>query len=198
MEKLGYIISDRKINNIKDFVGFADDISSVDSAKPVLIVGIKKAKEYCGKNFNILKKKISSNISWTFKKTERRDDFENDIKIFYKICILNILNNINYYYINIIKLKYSSIKKIYNIIFSNEKKYIYICNDMIYLLHKDIIIGFSLRVLQYCGIKPNKIIDRIKSNKSNKIYEEDNPFVKMIKREIVNKEYVVPYFMSIE
>jgi hypothetical protein len=69
---------------------------------------------------------------------------------------------------------------------------------MIYLLHKDIIIGVSLRVLQYCGIKPNKIIDRIKSNKSNKIYEEDNPFVKMIKREIVNKEYVVPYFMSIE
>jgi hypothetical protein len=73
MEKLGYIISDRKINNIKDFVGFTDDISLVDSTKPVLIVGIKKAKEYCGKNFNILKKKIGHNISWTFKKTERRD-----------------------------------------------------------------------------------------------------------------------------
>lgn len=198
MEKLGYIVADRKPNNLKGFVGFTNDFSSVDLTKPVLIIGFKRAKEICGDKFNILNKKISDNVSWTFKKTERRTDFEDDISEFYKKCINNIINNINYYYINIIKLKYNKIKKLYNIFYSSNKKYIYINNGMIYIKYNDDILGISLNILKYCGINPKKIISRIASIKSNVIYDDSSDFVKKAKREIPNKDYAIPYFMSIK
>lgn len=199
MEKLGYIVADRKPNNLKGFVEFTSDFSSVDSTKPVLIIGYKRAKELLGDKFNILDKNISKNVSWTFKKTEKRIDYDEDIDKFYKACINNIIYNIKYYYINIIKLKYNKIKKLYNIIFSNNKKYIYINNGMLYLKYNDCVMGISLTILQYCGINTDKILTRITNNSSNVVYNETTPFVKELKKEIGNnKEYAIPYFMSME
>ena len=199
MEKLGYIVADRKPNNLKGFVEFTSDFSSVDSTKPVLIIGYKRAKELLGDKFNILDKNISKNVSWTFKKTEKRIDYDEDIDKFYKACINNIIYNIKYYYINIIKLKYNKIKKLYNIIFSNNKKYIYINNGMLYLKYNDCVMGISLTILQYCGINTDKILTKITNNSSNVVYNETTPFVKELKKEIGNnKEYVIPYFISME
>lgn len=199
MEKLGYIVADRKPNNLKGFVEFTSDFSSVNSTKPVLVIGYKRAKEILGDKFNILDKNISKNVSWTFKKTEKRIDYDEDIDKFYKACINNIIYNIKYYYINIIKLKYNKIKKLYNIIFSNNKKYIYINNGMLYLKYNDCVMGISLTILQYCGINIDKILTRITNNSSNVVYNETTPFVKELKKEIGNnKEYAIPYFMSIE
>ena len=198
MQELGYIVSDRRINSVKGFVGFTNDYSSVDSTKPVLVVGLKLAKEILGDKFNILDKKINENVYWTFKKTEKRTDFEDDLSRFYQRCFNKAADDIKYYYINIIKLKYSKIKKLYSILFSKEKKYIYINNDMIYLLYGKYVLGISLSFLRYCGIKTEKILSKIKENELNKIYEEDNPFVTMVKREVGNKEYVIPHFMSME
>ena len=198
MIKLGYIISDRKLSNVKGFVECVKDISLANSSKPILIVGYKKAKSLLKDKFNILEKKISDNVFWTFNKTERRSDFEDDIIKFYDFCINNIINNINYYYINIIKLKYNNIKKIYNILFSKNKKYIYINNGMIYFYYQDNkILGISLRILKYCGIAPKKIIDKLKSNDSNIIIDSSNNFINEIKKEIINKDYIIPFFMKL-
>ena len=56
---------------------------------------------------DILEKELEPGVFWTFKKSESRSDFEQDLKNFYKYIFNNILNNINYYYINIFKLKYN-------------------------------------------------------------------------------------------
>ena len=104
MKKLGYIVTDRKINNVKDFVEVVNDISLTDSTKPVLLVGLENAKKNI-ENFSILNKKVNDNLFWTFKKTEKRVDFENDINYFYNYIIYNITRNIKYYYINILNLK---------------------------------------------------------------------------------------------
>ena len=198
MRELGYIVSDRRFNNMKDFVGFANDISLVDSTKPVLVVGLKKAKEILGDKFNILDKKINDNVYWTFKKTEKRNDFDNDLSLFYKRCINRVTDSVKYCYVNIIRLKYSKLKKLHSILFSGDKKYIYISNDMLYVLYGTCILGLSLSLLKYCGINPIKILKKIKENKNNEIYEQDKPFVTRIKRAVLNKDYVIPYFMSME
>ena len=197
MQKLGYIVTDRKINGVKDFVGVVNDISLADPTKPVLIVGIKLAKKYID-NFSILDKKVNDKLFWTFKKTEKREDFENDINNFYNYIIYNISNNIKYYYINILKLKYNKIKKLYNIIFSSEKKYIYISNNMMYFLHneKDVF-GISISILEFLNIDIKKLFKKIYSNENNIICTNMSNCVKSIKTEIGNKKYVVPYFMSI-
>jgi len=152
MKKLGYIVTDKKINNIKDFVEVVNDISLTDSTKPVLLVGIETAKKNI-ENFSILNKKVNDNLFWTFRKTEKRVDFENDINYFYNYIINNITKDIKYYYINILNLKYNKIKKLYNILFSGEKKYIYISNNMLYILYNGSVLGISILVLEYINLE---------------------------------------------
>lgn len=197
MSSLGYIVSDIKIKNLKGFVEQVNDVSLADSTKPTLFVGIENARKNI-KDFSILNKKYENNVFWTFKKTEKRVDFEKDIDYFYNFIINNISCNIKYYYINIFNLKYNKIKKLYNILFSDNGKYIYISNDMIYLLYKNnIILGISLSLLEYIKIKKEKILDKLYSNKNNIICTDVSKCVKSIKNEIGDKKYVVPYFMSI-
>jgi len=196
MRKLGYIVSDRKLNNVKDFVEVVNDISLADLSKPTLLVGLELAKKNV-KNFSILDRKNNGNLFWTFKKTERRVDFENDIDYFYNYIINNIINNIKYYYINILKLRYTRIKKLYNIVFSRERKYIYISNNMIYVLYDGAILGVSLEMLEYINIPREKILSKLYSNKNNVICTNSSECVKCINHDIGNKKYAVPYFMSI-
>lgn len=195
MKTLGYIVSDRKLKNIDGFVEQVNDIELADSTKPILLVGWKKAKE--NENYtSILEKKLDDNLYWTFNKSESRVDFENDLENFYNIIYNNILKNINYYYINIFKLKYSNIKKIYSILFSNKVKNIYISNNMIYVLYKTNVLGISIDILKYCNINTKKIIERIKSNPNNIIYEDDNKLIFKLVKRLGNKKYAVPYFIS--
>ena len=136
MEKLGYIVSKRQIRGLRGFVECVDDVSKADSTKPMLLVGIDVAKAY-SKDFSMVEKRLADNVFWTYGKTEKRVEYEKDIDKFYKFIIDDILDNIKYYYINILNLKYSKIKELYNILFNDEKKYIYLSNGMLYILFKE-------------------------------------------------------------
>lgn len=197
MNKLGYIISDRKISDLRDFVGNVKDISQADSTKPLLYIGYKNAKKVKGYK-NILEKKIDEKTFWTFKKTESRSDYEIDLENFYKYIIINILSNIKYYYINIIYIKYNKLKRLYNILFNNTKiNYIYISKNMIYFQYENNTYGISLSLLEYCGIKKEKIISRIRMNKNNRIVYDNNEKVHKILKEIgYENKYAVPYLME--
>ena len=192
---LGYIVTERKLTNIDGFVEQVNDISLADSTKPILIVGWKKAKED-PRYTSILEKQLDENIYWTFSKTESRSDFEEDLKIFYNIIYNNILNNIKYYYINIFKLKYSNIKKLYNIILNSEEiKNIYLNKNVLYIPYEGKIFGLSLTVLEYCGIPMIKVLDRIKSKGIN-IIEDNKKFIFKLSKQLGNKKYALPYFIS--
>lgn len=197
MNKLGYVISDNIIKEKNDFVGYVKDISEADPTKPILYIGYKKAKKVEGYK-NILDKKINDNTFWTFKKTESRSDYEIDLEKFYIYIINNILYNINYYYINIIYIKYNKLKKLYNILFNYTKqKYIYISKNMIYFQYEDNTYGISLNILEYMGINQKKILQRIRSNRSNIIIYDNNEKVHKILKEIgYDNRYAVPYLME--
>ena len=197
MNKLGYVISDNIIKEKNDFVGYVKDISEADPTKPILYIGYKKTKKVEGYK-NILDKKINDNTFWTFKKTESRSDYEIDLEKFYIYIINNILYNINYYYINIIYIKYNKLKKLYNILFNYTKqKYIYISKNMIYFQYEDNTYGISLNILEYMGINQKKILQRIRSNRSNIIIYDNNEKVHKILKEIgYDNRYAVPYLME--
>ena len=192
---LGYIVSEKKLKNIDGFVEQVTDIQMADPTKPILIVGWKKAKED-PRYSTILDKQLDENVFWTFSKTESRSDFEEDLKEFYAVIYSNILNNINYYYINIYKLKYSNIKKLYNIILtSGEVKNIYLSKDLLYVPYEGKVLGLSLSILEYCGIPRDKIINKIKSVGIN-VLEDNGKFIFKLVRQLGNKKYAVPYFVS--
>ena len=113
----------------------------------------------------------------------------------YYICLYK--NNIYLYnYIDIFKLKYNKLKKLYSILSSREDKNIYISNGVVYILHENSVLGLSLTVLEYCGIKTEKVLQRIKSNPNNNVFEDDNKFVFKLTKRLGNKKYAVPYFIS--
>lgn len=192
---LGYIVTDKKLKGIDGFVEQVDDISLADATKPILIVGWKKAKEH-PKYSSVLEKQLDDNLYWTFGKSESRADFEEDLKVFYNIIYNNILNNINYYYINIYKLKYNNIKKLYNIILtSGEVKNIYLSNSLLYIPYEGKVLGLSLSVLEYCGIPTDKVLNKIKSKGIN-IVEDNGKFIFKLSKQLGNKKYAIPYFIS--
>ena len=198
--KFGYIVSDRKLADLREYVGLVDDVKAADPTLPILIVGLKKAKEYAGNKFSILNKRISENVFWTFSRVERRQDFEKDIILFYKFIINNIINNINYYYINFNILKYNRFKIIYNILYNkNITKFIYIKNDMAYLYYDNKhVFGFSLKMLDYSGIGKKKVYLKLKNAPNTIINFDSSEIPMMFKTEIKDFNYIVPYLMSIK
>ena len=195
MKTLGYIVTDKKLTKIDGFVEQVSDITLADSTKPILVVGWKNAKKYSGYK-SILDKSLGDNVYWTFSRSESRSDFEQDIEKFYNIIYNNILNKVNYIYIDICKLRYNKIKKLYNIIFSKDVKSIYISNNVVYIPFGGNILGLSLDVLEYCGINKDKVISKIKSNPNNIVFEDDNKAVFKIVKCLGNKKYALPYFIS--
>jgi hypothetical protein len=188
---LGYIVYERKIKNIDGFVVQVDDISLADTTKPILIVGWQNAKKD-PRYRSILDKQLDENVFWTFSKTESRADFEEDLKLYYNFIYNNILNKIIYNNINIFKLKYNKIKKLFNII---KNKNIYLSNNMLYIPHEGNVLGLSISILEYCGIKKEKILEKIKELNSN-IFEDDSKFIFKLSKQLGNKKYAIPYFIS--
>ena len=197
MKKIGYIVSKRKIKETMDFVGVVKDLEEIDDpTKPFLVIGYNEAKSLV-ENFDILNKQLDEGVFWTFSKTEKRNDHERDINNFYNYIINNIYNNIKYYYINILNIKYNKFKKLYNILlYSSNKNYIYFSKNMIYVFYDNKnIIGLSLDIINYIGLSSDKILNKLKTNKNNIIYTNDSFLSYKIKKLIINKKYLIPYFM---
>ena len=195
MKTLGYIITDRKMNDIEGFVEQVKDYSDADSTKPILIVGWNNAKLHRGYR-NILERELAPGVFWTFKKSESRSEFEQDLKRFYKYIYDNILMDVRYYYVNILDLKYSKLKKLYSIFNSKERKNIYISNSILYTMYNGIILGVSLEVLEYCGVKRDKVMSLLSSNPGNRIYDDSARWIIKLGKYLGNKKYAVPYFIS--
>ena len=75
-------------------------LTEIDNDVPTLIVGLQNAKDNIV-GFNILVKTYENNkIWWTFNRNERRIDYVNDLKAFYECCIHNIIDKLEYKFIN--------------------------------------------------------------------------------------------------
>ena len=193
MRTLGYIVVGKKLTNIEGFVEQVHSIEEADSTKPILIVGWDNAKQFEG--YNILERKLSEGVFWTFSKAENRYEFEKDLKKFYNYLFNNIIKYIIHNYINIYKLKYNKLKELYRIFISKERNNIYISNDMMYTVLGDRILGISFQMLEYCGISREKVIKKIKENRNDGIIYDSSRDAIKLGRFLGNKKYAIPYFI---
>lgn len=150
------------------------NVSDIDETLPTLIVGLQNAKKNIS-DFNILTKKYNEDMLWwTFSKTERRVDHDNDIIDFHNHCINKITSGVNYHLINYVNLTYSKAKRCINYILNNNKKRFYVDNGkfvFVYDAENEVngknIYGFSLTTCAFFGISKQKIISLIENNKQN-------------------------------
>ena len=66
---------------------------------------------------------------------------------------------------------------------------------MMYAVLNGDILGVSFPMLEYCGIPREKVIKRIKENRSDGIIYDSNKDVIKLGRFLGNKKYAIPYFM---
>ena len=201
----GYIVSETKYNGLpNDIIQVVKNESECTLDVPKLIIGLSKAKEYAqskGFEFDILDHMFPDGNMWTFKKTEKREIYEENIIEFKNYIIKSISKNINYYYINIYNLKYKDIKRLYNILFNNKLNrninYIFIDKEMMYYyLENNNVIGISLGLMKYMGIDREKVISKIKSGKNNSIVFSSNKKLWQLKDWFNGMEYIIPSLLT--
>jgi hypothetical protein len=64
-----------------------------------------------------------------------------------------------------------------------------------YAVLDDKILGVSFPMLEYCGISRDKVLKRIKENKSDGIIYDNSRDVIKLGRFLGNKKYAIPYFV---
>ena len=183
--KLGYIISERKIKLDNAVLGQIDSEDGADA--PCMLIGWAKAKAHPAYK-NILERRLSENLYWTFSRQEDRSRFEDDLRKFEKMCIDRAVKSIPYRYVNILILGYSALKKLVTII-NEETDCVYLSEGMAYLPHNGVILGISLSVLAYCGVSKKKAYTWLKSRRCI-ILDKD---VMQEKRMLGQRKYAIPY-----
>jgi len=137
------------------------------------------------------------NLYWTFKRTERGVDYENDLKEFYTTVITEFCDRNKYTFIDLIKLNFETAKKLIKFAKSDEKKLIFNENNRflyVYCEKYSTVFGFSLSTSKFFGISHKKILNLFNGNENNKfIYDFTNiPYtVKHIIGEKIDKYMVL-------
>lgn len=194
---LGYIVTKNKLENVLSCIKIVSSYRSIeDKSKPILIIGLEEAKKHAS-SFSILEKQLDKNLFWTFGKREKRTDYEKDIEKFQEYVLKCALQDIKYYYLNILTVKYDKIKKLLGIINNSDIKTFYVDKKMIYMFYQDYVLGLSVDILEYLNIKRKKVLDLIRTNENNKIFYNDFQFTYKIKKIIETKKYITPYFLSL-
>jgi len=172
--KIANIVSTHSVNVSKAFniVGSMDEIIH---GIPTLILGFY----YVNNNypdFDILERKLGENLYWTFKKTERRDKYEEDLRWFVNLVVSQLFDKISYVFVDVIQFSDITIKKIVKKFFNMENKISYQNGQMIYIYAENIILGIDLKLLRFVGINVSKIKNKIKA-KSSVFFTDDTIFI---------------------
>lgn len=194
---LGYVVSDKRIDGIKWFVKQVSNVSDVPCGTPCLIVGYSSAKE--DPRFkSILDKKLDDVTFWTFKKTEKRADYEVDLESFYSFILGRVTSGVSYYYACPYRLKYSQAKWLINVLKIGVGSCIYISEGFIYLSYgRGFVVGMSFDDLDYMGIDHSKVVSMILLNRNNIVVNDSDKRVFSLARTLKNKKYAVTRFIEL-
>jgi hypothetical protein len=193
---VGNIVSKSNLN-IDKYFNVVDSIDNAIVGLPTLIIGwdiVKTIKP----DTDFIDKKLSKDIFWTFKKTERRDIFEEDLYNFIYHTYNLLVKDIKYKYIDLIQLDKDEIKEVFNQI-KNKKSITYFYNNMLYIHNENTIYGIDLKLVKYLDFDVEKTINKIK--KYSTVFLTDSDIIieyKDIIDMLNNEVKYIPYLYSIE
>lgn len=199
MQKLANIVIKGGKGNFSSIYNVVGSCDGIINELPTLYIGLSSAKK-CIDGFSILRKHYKEqNCWWTFSKTERRNDYLNDLEKFQEDVILNALNGVRYEYIDFIRYSRRRIVKLIDYFYSDSKKVCFITRGSNFIFIYDVkintVFGLSLSLCEYKGMNKHKIIDKIKSN-SNNIFINNTSFLNSDIKRIIgnNTHYILPLY----
>ena len=194
MRKVANIVTSAKKNTFGNIFNVVQSCDEAIEGIPTLIIGLESAKENID-NFSILKRQYGD-IWWTFKKTEKRCEYEEDIVKFYNYAILREMEKTKYVYVDIVRYPYSKIKKVINFLGDSSKKYVFLTKNsnfmFVYSEKYNTVFGISLELCEYLGVKKNKVYKLLR----NREYINDTKFIPQDIRRVVgnNTHYIPPLY----
>jgi len=194
--KLANIVSSISIKVSEDF-NVVKTIDKIIYGLPTLIVGYDLVDKLYP-NFDITNMDLGNNMYWTFKRTEKRDQYEEDLAKFTIKVYKNLLNDVSYVFIDPIQQKYKTLIKIIRKIASLKEVISYQDGQMIYIYGENLIFGVDLKLIHYIGIDSTKIKSKIIAIstvflRKNEILIEYKKNVELLD----NKVMYIPFLYSI-
>jgi hypothetical protein len=196
MKKIANIVSTHKVD-VSEYFNVVESMDQIIHGLPTLIVDYYYVdKNY--PNFDIGDSKLEDNLYWTFKKTHKRDKYNEDLDCFVRFVYYNLIKNINYLFVDPIQYPYRSLRKAIKKIHSINILTSYKTGDMVYIYGENLIFGIDLKLLKYMGFDTDKLLTKIIA-KSSVFLQDENIFIeyKQIIDELDNQIRFVPYLHSI-
>jgi len=194
MRKIGNIITTSKMPDYTRLFKVVDDIDDADRSIPTIIIGVQNAREELDDRFNVLDKCYDGGMLWwTYRKNERRVDFEDDMSAFVKFCVEKVAKSIEYVYVDLPNIGVNGVKRFIRYIDNGDMKLCHVTNGdsfmFIYDEKKSMTFGLSLSLCEYVGVKAEKVIDRVRRNKNNVIIDNFSKVNNLVRRYINEYEY---------
>jgi hypothetical protein len=194
---LANIVSNSNVSVSKEF-NVVDSIDKIIDGLPTLIVGYDLTDKLFPL-FDITSTSLGNNMYWTFKRTERRDQYQEDLDKFIHVVYDKLIKEINYIFVDVIQYQPKTLIKIVRKILSMKKIITYIKDDMIYIYGEKMIFGVDLKLLTYVGMNSNKVKSKI-AKVSDVFLENSKIFIeyKNIVETLGNKVRYIPYLYFIQ
>ncbi len=194
--KVANIVSTTNIKVSEEF-NVVKAMDNIIHGLPTLIVGF----DYVNKNysnFDITNIELEPNIYWTFKRTERRDKFEEDLIWFKTKVYKDLTSKINYVFVDFIQYNNRIMIKIVKKIIGLKNKITYCHGDMIYIYGENLIFGIDLKLLRYMSVNSLKVKEKIK-NISDVFLEDDKILIEYEKNvgKLGDQVRYIPFLYSI-
>ncbi len=196
MKKVANIVSTHKVE-VSEYFNVVESMDQIIHGLPTLIVDYYYVdKNY--PNFDIGDSRLEDNLYWTFKKTHKRDKYNEDLDCFVRFVYYNLIKDINYLFVDPIQYPYKSLRKAIKKIHSIDNLVSYQTGEMIYIYGEKLIFGIDLKLLKYMGFDICKLITKIIAKTSVFLRDEDI-FIeyKQILNELDNQVRFIPYLHSI-
>jgi hypothetical protein len=194
--KIANILSTTKIEAPEDF-NIVKSSSDLIDGLPTLIVGYDYVNKHYH-DFDITNIKLEPNLYWTFKKTEKRDKFDEDLRWFIRKVYEDLTDKLIYLFVDPIQHKPKTLRKIVKKILSLNDVITYQHNEMFYVYSDNLIFGIDLKLLKYLGFNTDKIKEKIKSI-SNVFLIDDEILIEYKKciETLNNRVRYIPYLYFI-
>lgn len=164
---------------------------------PTLIIGWEYTKKLY-KDASILDWSIDRDTYWTYGKREKRNRYDENIVNFRKLAMSRFIKSVKYKFFSLITISDEEKEYIIKLISKVDGTNIYLNNDMVYVLdiENKLVIGFSLKDIDYIGKDRKKILSKIYRNKNNVLIDIKDDLSYDAKMALNGYSYVIPYLYS--
>jgi hypothetical protein len=194
MKYIANILTDKQFSD-NELYNVVSERDKLISGIPTLVIGWGYTKKMYPEA-NILNWKIDEDTFWTYGKRERRSKYDDNLIEFKKMSFMRFIKSIKYRFYSVLTSSEEEKEYIISLFTTPNGSLIYIKNDMIYILDGSIVVGVSLRDIEYIGGDKKEYFSKIYSNKKNVIIDIKDDLTYDTKIFLSGHNYVIPYLYA--